>query len=237
MYTIHQGIAIVGYQRTSLHGGYMPKVEIEMELGGFKIDSFKVRIKADREDIPRISGEIGKQFPNLLRPPAALIDEPVRKQVPSVMVTPINDGGSGNGRGKGNRRNKGGSGSTNGGAISEVVTWQHDVSKWGAPKQGWKAGQKVLWLLYVIKNEVQVTELTAANISDTFAAKFKHSGTLKKTSMPSIMKSLATNDPVLVMCDAAKVPNTWYLSDEGAKAAEKLVVEARTPAESQQPSA
>jgi hypothetical protein len=204
---------------------FMAKVEIEMELNGFKIDGFKVRIKADREDIPQIRSEIGRQFMSVLQPPAALIDESTRKQVPSTVVPQTtNENGAGGGRGKGRRSKSAGNGSTD----AKPVEWQHEPSKWGMPKQKWKAGKKVLWLLYVAKNEQGPTEMSAAVISETFNSKFKQFGTLKRSSMPSILGSLKTSQPALIMDDTTKTPNMWFLSEQGSKAAEALVQEAKT---------
>jgi len=195
----------------------MAKIEVEMELQGFKL-----RIKADRNDLPQISGEIGKQLAGMLQPPAAMLDEPVSRQVDSTVVPPEN-GNNGNRRGKASRRAK----TTNGTPTTPKVEWQHDPTKWGMPKQAWKAGGKVLWLLYVVKNETSHSELSAPTIADTFSAKFKQFVALKKTSMPSILGSLKTNEPALMMDDTTKTPNTWYLSEEGIKAAERFVQEAK----------
>ncbi|HEY1921282.1 MAG TPA: hypothetical protein VGG44_00840 [Tepidisphaeraceae bacterium] len=197
----------------------MGRTEIEFELDGFKIGRLKVRIKADKEDAPRISGEIGKLM-NFMQPPANLIDEPVRKQIPSTIV-PSNIVSNG-GRGRSNRRSKS---ANNGAAATSAVDWQHDPSKWGMPKQEWKAGNKVLWVLYVVKNELGITELTASVIAEVFSTKFRQFGALRKTSMPSILGSLKTS--ALIMDDTTKDPNTWYLSDQGIKSAEQLVQDAK----------
>lgn len=204
----------------------MAKVEIEMELGGFRIDSFKLRIKADREDLPRLKSEIGKQFSTFIQPPTDIIAEPARKQIVSAPIqeTKVEDERP-LARGKNTRRAKG---ATNGASIAPPVQWHHDPSKWGMPKQEWKAGQKVLWLLFVLKHEANKNELSSSEIADTFSTYFKQFGSLKKTSMPSILGALKKNDPTLIMDNVSKTPNTWYLSAEGEKAAEKIVKEART---------
>jgi hypothetical protein len=203
----------------------MGKVEIEMDLGGFRIERFRLRIKADRDDIPRINGEIGKQFLNVLQPPASLIEEPVRKQIPSTVVPQASSGDPDGGARSKSRRTRASAAS---GSRANPLEWQHDAGKWGMPAQKWKAGQKVLWLLYVIKNEKAIAELSAPVIAETFNAKFKQYGQLKRTSMPSILGSLKKDAPSLLMDDTTQTPNVWFLSEQGVKAAETLVQEAKT---------
>jgi hypothetical protein len=202
----------------------MAKVELEMELGEFTIKGFKIRLRGDREDLPRISTEIGKHFAGMVQPPANLLDAPVHKQVESRAVVP-DQKDEGNGRGKNNRRSKGARAQS---AEPVVIEWQHDPGKWGNPKQKWKAGHKLVWMLYVIKNATGQIELAASSMADTFNTKFKQFGTVKKTSMPSIMGSLKTHEPALVIEDTTKSPIVWLLSEQGLKLGEELVQEART---------
>jgi hypothetical protein len=205
----------------------MAKVEIVMELGGFKIDSFKVHIKADREDIPRINGEIGKQFMHILQPPANLIDEPERKQILSTVVPPTDVANAkSSGRSKGGRRLKG---TATAAAPAVSVVWTHDAAKWGMPKQSWPETNKALWLLYVMTKETGKSEVSGPSIADTFNDKFRQFGPLKKPNLPRTMGRLKTNSPAYVMDNTGAFPIAWYLTNEGTKAAERLVIEAKSP--------
>jgi len=208
----------------------MAKYELEVEIQGFKL-----RVKGERnEDISRITGEIGQHLAGILQPPANLLDAPVRRQVDAT-VQPSQDGQDGDlaARGKGTRRRKG-SANSNSAAPVAPISWQHDPAKWGTPKQTWTGGNKILWLLYVIKNEASQTAVSASGIVGAFNAKFREFGPLVKSSMPRTLGNLKTNQPALVMSDNTKPPITWYLTDEGGKAAERLVTEARSATGAQQ---
>ena len=202
----------------------MAKFEVEMELQGFKL-----RVKGERsEDIPRISGEIGKQLAGMLQPPAHLLQEPIRKHVDAIIQPSGDDhNAGGTGRAKGGRRRK--ASSNNGSSPVPLITWQHDPAKWGTPKQGWTEGNKTLWLLYVMKSEIGLTEVGGPTVADIFNSKFKHFGPLRKSNIPRAFGRLKTNDPALVMDDTTKTPIAWYLTDAGLKEAERLVQEAKTP--------
>ncbi len=208
-------------------------VEIEMELGGFRIERFKVRIRADREDIPRISSEIGRGLLNIMQPPANLIDQPEPKQITSAVLPSASGNSSSHTSGGGGRgRSRHGRSAGNGTSAAPPIEWTHDPSKWGTPKQMWTEHNKILWLLNVIARETGQSEVGGPSIADTFNNKFKQFGPLSKASIPRNMARLKTNEPALVMDNTSNSPITWYLTEEGNKAAERLVVEARTPTES-----
>jgi hypothetical protein len=202
----------------------MAKIEIDMELG--KFEGFKVRIRADREDLPGINKALSKQLMGALMPATEFFEDPARKQISSAVVPTANEGnGGGGGRGKNGRRSK----PSSNGNVVQPIQWQHDSTKWGMPSPKWKAGQKMMWLSYVIKNEGGDAEQSAAVLAETFSAKFKQFGAPKRTSMPSILAALKTSQPALMLDDTGKDPITWFLTPDGDRAAEALVVEARTP--------
>lgn len=201
----------------------MAKFEIEMEIQGFKL-----RVKAEREDdIPRITGQISKQLAGMLQPPAEIFNGSPQI-VPALTVPPVTENGQesdkGKGRAKGNRR-RNSVGSE--GSPSQTINWQHDAAKWGTPRQAWTAGQKILWLLYVIDKEKGQKEVGGPAIAETFNAAFKQFGPLKKPSMPRDLGNLKIRSPAQVMDNTTKSPITWYLTEEGIKEAEKLVLDAK----------
>ena len=124
-------------------------------------------------------------------------------------------------RSKGGRRRSGQS------IAPQPVTWQHDPGKWGTPRQSWTAPQKILWTMYVALQEVNARELGGPTIADTFNTSFRQFGPLHKNSMPRDLGSLKKKTPAQVMDNPTSSPITWYLTDEGIKEAEKLVIEAK----------
>ena len=200
----------------------MGKFEVEMEIQGFKL-----RVKAERnEDIPRITGQIGRHLAGLVQPTAEIVDEHSPKQIESMVQPRLENDqytGKGKGRGKSGRR-RNGNGELNG---SQPLNWQHKPEKWGTPRQSWTAGQKILWTLYVVSKEVNQAEVGGPVIAETFNAHFRQSGPLRKKNMPRDLSSLKLKSPAQVMDNTTKNPIAWYLTEEGIKEAERLVLEAK----------
>lgn len=207
----------------------MAKFEIEMELTGFKM-----KVRAERpEDVPHITGQISKQLAGFVQPPGAMIEEPGVKAVESTVREPAD--GQGENKRKGRRVR--GKAAGNGDGAPAVPTWQHDPAKWGMPKQTWSGSQKILWILYVIGKETGRTEVSGPAIAETFNTLFKRFGPLSKQSMPRDLGSLNKRSPSLVMDNPTHAPITWYLTDEGNKEAEKMVVDAKVANSPTQPEA
>lgn len=198
----------------------MAKFEIEMELTGLK-----VKIKGEREDIRAINEGLGQQITGLLRPTSDIVEgEVVPKRIESTVIPPPN----GNSNGKGNKGRASRARKPANQAVGDaVLSWGHDPGKWGNPRQTWKAGEKILWLLYVVDQETEVKELSGPSIAEAFNTHFRQAGQLKKNNMPRDLGALKQKTPALVGDRAEHHPITWFLTDEGTKEAVKLVQEAR----------
>jgi hypothetical protein len=205
----------------------MAKFEIEMDITGFKL-----KIKADRaEDLPNISENLSQQMSGLLTGPSDVIEQRAPKPVDARVTTSSNGDEEEKTKKKGIRRKSNSSSDT---AVSAPLAWTHDAAKWGTPKQGtWTATQKILWILYVISKEKDMTEVAGPVIAATFNEKFKQFGPLHRQNMPRDLGSLKTKSPSQVMDNPAKSPATWYLTESGIKEAEKLVIDAKGGAATQ----
>lgn len=202
----------------------MGKFEVELELTGLKL-----RVKGDSsQDMPRIAQQLGQQVAGLIQPAANIIEPdagPLFKQIESQSRPVAPEDGQKKRKGRSGPRRAGVNGDQ---PAQPLPEWQHDPGKWGTPKQGWTAGQKITWLLYVISKETGQTEVGGPTIAEVFGAKFKQFGPLKKANMPRDLGALKTKQPhAWVMDNETKSPITWYLTEEGMREAEKIVAEAK----------
>ncbi len=115
-------------------------------------------------------------------------------------------------------------------AKSPALNWPHDPGKWGVPRQSWTAANKMLWLMRVATAELNLKEISGPAIAETFNTHFRQAGPLEKRSVVRDLGRLKQHGPALVSDDASKSPTEWFLTEEGTKEADKLVLEAKGPA-------
>lgn len=201
----------------------MAMFEVEMEITGFRL-----KVKAQRnEDVARITTQLGRQLAGLTQPFSAMVDAPKTLEAHSV-----NDlGGSGESdvrrplaskSGRKRIRRSGESANS-----TQPITWQHDAKAWGTPRQSWSAVQKILWTMYVLSKVAEKSELSGPVIAESFNLAFKQFGPLNKKSMPRDLGNLKKRVPAQIMDNPSATPITWYLTEEGIREGEKLVIEAR----------
>ena len=81
--------------------------------------------------------------------------------------------------------------------------------------------------MFVVKSQGKATEMSASAIVNTFNKHFKSAGQLLINSMTRDLTSLKQRSTAMVSDDANKKPAVWFLTDEGIKAAAKLVADAK----------
>jgi hypothetical protein len=155
---------------TSTVGKNMANVEIKLKL------SVDLDIKAERDDIPHLTDSMKQQIAGAFAP-AALIGGSQRnpnsvEQLPPPVEVPLSSSPE-----KSRRPRRTARGSEKASPVEEnVIDWVHDPSKWGNSAQSWSTAERCLWLLYVIKQERGINELSASVIAATLRKHFRQAG-------------------------------------------------------------
>jgi hypothetical protein len=207
----------------------MSSVRIKLKL------NVDLDIQAEREDVPQLTESVKQQLAGAFSP-AALVAQckPAPKQVDLVNMA---DSPAAEPRAshslppvlaKPRRTRKAAPRSKENGAAAEnAVDWSHDPAKWGTPAQSWNTVDRCLWLLYVLKQEKGVNELSAAAIAATLCKHFKQAGLVYQQIVSRELGRVKTSAPALVGEDSRQNPSLWFLTEEGQKRAENLVTQVR----------
>lgn len=115
------------------------------------------------------------------------------------------------------------------GAETPPTEWKHDSAKYGSPRQDWSMGSKAIWILYVVQQELGVTQLSASAITDTFNRKFKQAGTIRGSNVSRDLGNLKVKNPGLVGDDTTKAAVEWFLTDAGIIKVQEMIAGIFTP--------
>lgn len=196
----------------------MAKFEVEFEL-----KEIKLRIRGEREDIPLIASQLGQGVAQAFVPLAEIVEGTPPgggAKTSAPHPTPIDSA----------RRKVKRVASTSRSSSSSSVTapqFRHDAGSWGTPKQEWKLTDKLLWLIYVVKQQSSVGELSGAAMVNLFNLHFKQAGLVKLKRVTEALGRLKQESPPAVNEDATKNPTTWFLTQEGERRAAALIAQAR----------
>ncbi len=200
----------------------MSKFRMKLKLQGFELE-----IEGNREDASIIGRSIGDQISGMLSPSLNILDgeidsgTPPQSSVPLVAVAAKKRGGV--------RRAK--AMSSGGEASSQAnIEFRNDPSKYATPTQQWSTVEKAIWLLYVIREVSQVPELSTGQIVKTFNTHFRQAKTVTHSNVSRDLGKAKVSSPSLVGEDPTKSPAVWFLTDEGARKAQAIIANARTPA-------
>ncbi len=187
----------------------------------FKLEKLELEIEGERATVPEVTEALQRHMSSLLLAPAALAGGGTNgggreKAITEVLdVTPTR---------RGKRRSSPRTASkTHPDGGETAINFQHDPAKWGNPQQAWSAPKKALWLLFVMKNQANMKEMSSLSIADTFNKHFRSSGAVKAFNLTRDLGTYKSKAPPWVGEDATQTPSKWYLTDEGEKVARKLV--------------
>jgi hypothetical protein len=211
----------------------MAQVEISLKL------NVDLQIKAEREDIPQLTESVkdqlagaftpanlianGQQTAKHVRsvPPIAQtpsLPTPVPHPVPAATPIPSKP-----------RRARRPAQSKDGTPPEDLaVDWVNDPSKWGAPAQSWDTADRSLWLLYVLKHEVDRAGLSGVVIAATLSKHFRQAGLVYPQIVNRVLGKLKSAAPPLVGEDSTKKPSEWFLTESGLNHVESLIAQTRT---------
>lgn len=198
----------------------MSKFKFKMKLEGLEIE-----MEGSKDDIPLMASSLGNHLAGLMQPATEMpgvsngsngpggiktIDHaerevaPARKRKRSTSSQSAKDGSS------------------------DAIEWQHDSTKYGNPQQAWNPTKKALWLLYVVSQEVRLTQISASQITNTFNKKFKQAGVVRGSNISRDLGKAKTRSPSLTGENTTKNPSEWYLTEAGVREAQAAVAEVKS---------
>jgi hypothetical protein len=187
----------------------------------FELQSLKVNIEGEREDIPVIMGNLGQQIAGVLQPTANIIDGDAPAKAVQNLAESVNSQIEPKARAR--RRPSRGAPATASPDDAGVLNWKHDPQKWGTPQQDWSTLQKCLWTLYVIQNELSQSEVAGPTLARTFNQHFKQAGKIHPPNVTRDLGKAKTGKDALVGENTTVSPSTWFLTDSGNQKAQELV--------------
>jgi hypothetical protein len=116
------------------------------------------------------------------------------------------------------------------GKSTPTLEFRNDPAKYGTPTQQWSTSDKALWLLYVVKELGQASELSTGQIVKLFNTYFRQAKIITHSNVSRDLGKLKVSVPSLVGEDPTKSPAVWFLTDEGVRKAQAIIAVARTPA-------
>lgn len=79
--------------------------------------------------------------------------------------------------------------------------------------------------MYVVSQELKLSQLTAPQIADTFNRKFKQAGLIRGTNVSRDLGNLKTRNPSQVGEDTTQTVSEWFLTDAGIAQAQETIKE------------
>lgn len=200
----------------------MARFKVRLRVTGFELE-----VEGNREDVPLIAQSVGQQFAGMLQPASDIVEGEIISESPSnATMLPAETGKTTTKRRSPSKRRSAPTGTSAKADEEQAVDWVHDPAKWGTPQQSWNTATKSLWLLYVVGKETGMTQLSSNQISVTFNKHFRQAKMIKNFNVTRDLGKLKTNTETQIYEDTTKTPNTWFLTQEGEKQAQQLVLQA-----------
>ncbi len=195
------------------------------------VEKFRLRVTADRDEIPQVTANLARQFAGMLEPAAGLAtNSPPRKVIPSSPSPEVNgndkENGNSNETRKANRKNARADG-VGAASKSEPINYVHDSGNWGFPQQEFTTLEKAVYVLYIVEQMTTKTELPAGVITATFNKHYKQAGQVRPSNISKYLGAARSQRPSPVDLNTTAEPNAWFLTSEGKKIAEQLVMKSR----------
>jgi hypothetical protein len=193
-----------------------------------KLQGFELEIEGNREDASVIGRSIGEQITGMLSPSLNIVEGEFTSHQ-SQTPAPLPQLGE-QAKRKGTRRARSAASTAGEGSAAPTIDFRNDPSKYATPTQQWSTAEKAIWLLYVVKEMSQVTELSTGQIVKTFNTHFRQAKTITHSNVARDLGRLKVSPPSLVGEDNTKSPAMWFLTDEGIRRAQTIIAESRAPA-------
>ena len=199
----------------------MSKMKIKLKITGFELE-----VEGSSNEVPKIMKDVQDQMSSLIAPPS-IMDNKVDDKIIDTSFEDVSpkDGKKGKPKSKSNKNSKKSNTTSNTKNDVSNLLWVNDPDKWGTPQQKWNPTNKILWVLYVVEQEKNISQLALSNIVNVFNTSFKEAGTILHPNASRDIKKAKTKK--LVGENTTKTPSEWYLTQDGKKEAERLIAEAR----------
>jgi len=190
-----------------------------------KMQAFELEIEGNREDAALIGRSIGDQISSVIAPSANIVEgDFTSTRPPSAPAIALVEESP---KRKASRRSRSTASSSGENNVS-AIEFRNDASLYATPTQQWKTAEKALWLLYVVKETTNHSELSTSQIVNTFNTHFRQAKTITSSNVSRDLGKLKVSTPSLVGEDATKSPAVWYLTEEGVRKAQSLIADARS---------
>ncbi|MCX3267315.1 hypothetical protein [Pedobacter agri] len=197
----------------------MAKNQFKFEL---KITGFELKVEGSKEDVAAITSSVANQLKGLTTP-QVFGDNTETEDVEATEVAPIQLPPSTQKK-KSSRRKPTSGGSGSGGSSKvEPIDFKNDPKKYSTPMMTWTTQQKALWILYVMKNEKSLSELSTAQIANTFNAQYKQTKTIHSPNISRDLGKVKLGNGALVGENVTANPHRWYLTDAGDAFVQNLI--------------
>ncbi|WP_421944678.1 hypothetical protein [Pedobacter sp.] len=198
----------------------MAKNQFKFEL---KITGFELKVEGSKEDVASITSSVANQLKGLTTPQvfgdSTETEDVEATEIPQSQLPPAPQK-------KKNSRKKS---SSAGSSVMKIepIDFKNDPKKYSAPSMNWTTLQKALWVMYVINSEKKISELSIAQITNTFNTHYKQSKTIRATNVARDLGKVKLNNNALVGENATASPHLWYLTDAGNLFVQNLIKESK----------
>jgi hypothetical protein len=197
----------------------MAKNQFKFKL---KITGFELEVEGSKEDVAAITSSVANQLKGLTTPQVfgdnTEIEDVEVTEVSTTSLPPAP-------KKKNARKRSSSSGSAN--MKIEPIDFKNDPKKYSAPSMSWTTLQKALWLMYVINNEKNISELSIAQITNTYNTYYKQSKTIRATNVARDLGKVKLGSGAFVGENSALSPHLWYLTDGGDLHVQNIIKESK----------
>lgn len=198
----------------------MGKFEFEFEVTGLRM-----KVKGERGDMPLIANNMAKQFGDMFKPVANIVEGPQGQLPFPIDATAVEPAPEPTTKSRKRRPSpRAPRDMSTIAAASSTAKFVPDPASWGNPIQTWSQVDKAIWLLYVAAQVGFAREMIGGEIATVFNAHFREA---KMISAKNISRDLTPHKDGPGAMLGRTEALAWFLTEAGKTHATKLVVEAR----------
>jgi len=204
----------------------MTKFKVSVELQGYKVElgSVKVSVEGDKDDAPRIAQQIEKQLSGMIQAPTVMAPTALTPGGDNLRPLVIDGQAPSQEAAVAKKRAARKSGGGGMKATAEVLKLSIDPATYGSPTQSWTTAQKAIWLLYVIRESLDVKQLTAASITKNFNHHFRSAGSIIAGNVSKYLeKERLKGMEATVGADTSSGTAEYFVTQKGEILAQQLI--------------
>lgn len=193
----------------------MNKIKFKLKLTGLEME-----FEGSRDDMKQFSSRFGQQITGLITPGVGNGSENETGKVVTEDTDADVISSTSNSRKKIKRNRTAGVGKVEKGSALELKV---ETEKYGSPNQKWSTLDKSLWILYVAESILNIKELSATEIVETFNLHFRQHGKIRGANVSRDFGLKKSGNSALVGENDTTIPTKWFLTEEGKKTAQTLI--------------